>query len=201
MEDIAGVIDIVETKDSQTDGKYFFIVESSKMAKAEYEISQVIRALNVRLRNPANSAVLEHYHEYPTLKLGISAGRYIEQSAARFADLFNDGPLTSSSIRQNSIQKMSFTIDNNVQFPQMKKQVAWIGNNKDDGTIDSNKLHKSATDVTKVSLALTIATFESKMTTSFIQMREYAREDQKADRVADRERDKQMEKIQKRRTG
>ena len=55
---------------------------------------------------------------------------------------------------------MSFTIDENAQFPQLKKSVAWTGNNKDDGTIDSNKSHKSATDVTKVSLALTLQTFE-----------------------------------------
>ena len=121
MADIEGVIDIVETKDSQTDGKYFFIVESSKMETAEYGISQVIGALNAKLRNPDDSAVLTKYHKYPTLKSGITAGGYIEQSAARFADLFDDVPLTSSSIRQNPIQKMSFTIDDNAHFPQMKK--------------------------------------------------------------------------------
>ena len=38
LADIAGVIDTVETKGSQTDGKCFFIVESSKMATAEYAI-------------------------------------------------------------------------------------------------------------------------------------------------------------------
>ena len=41
----------------------------------------------------------------------------------------------------------------------------------------------------EVSLALTMATFESKMTTSFNQMREDAREDCKADWEADRERE------------
>ena len=48
--------------------------------------------------------------------------------------------------------------------------------------------------MTEVSLALTIATFESKMTMSFIQMREDARENPKADCAADREREERMEK-------
>ena len=75
---------------------------------------------------------------------------------------------------------MSFTIDKNAHFSQLKRSVAWNWGNKDDGTISSNKSYKSALDVTEVSLALTMATFESKMTTSFDQMREDAKEDRKA---------------------
>ena len=89
---------------------------------------------------------------------------------------------------------MSFTIDENAQCLLLKKSVAWNGGNKDDGTIDSIKSHKSATDVTEVSLALTMATFESKMTTSFNQMREDAREDLKADQEADWAREERMDK-------
>ena len=69
----------------------------------EHKISQAIGTLNVRLRNPNNTPVREAYHEYLMLKSGISAGRYIAQSAACFADLFDDAPPTSSSIRQAPI--------------------------------------------------------------------------------------------------
>ena len=89
---------------------------------------------------------------------------------------------------------MSFTINDTAYFPQIKKQLAWHGQPKDDGTLDSNKSHRSATDVTKVSLALTLQTFESKMTTSFLQMRDDAREDRKANRAADQQREEWREK-------
>ena len=56
------------------------------MVQAEYDISQVIRALNVQLRNPEVPAELETYLKYPTMKSAISARGYIKQSAARFAD-------------------------------------------------------------------------------------------------------------------
>ena len=75
--------------------------------------------------------------------------------------------------------KMSFTIDKDTQFPALKeKNVTWGGGHKDDGTIESIKSQKSThtkrstTDVTKVSLALTMATFESKITEILNQYRE-----------------------------
>ena len=142
LADIDGVIDIVETKDSQTEGKYFFIADSSKMTPAEFAISQVIGAHNARLRNPTEETVVTKFREYPSLKSGITAGGYIAQSAARFAGEFDNTPLTSSSIRQHPNQKMSFTIDDTAQFPQIKtKQIAWQGPQKDDVTIDSMKSH------------------------------------------------------------
>ena len=89
---------------------------------------------------------------------------------------------------------MSFTIDNTAQFPQINpKQLAWQGQSKDDITIDSNKSHRSTTDVTEVSLAITLQTFESKMTTSFLQMIDDDREDQKATRVADQQREERRD--------
>ena len=185
LADIDGVMDVVETKDSQMDGKYFVIVDSSKMAPAEFAISQVLGALTDRLRNPMDEKVVMKYREYPSLKSGITAGGYIAQSAARFAGEFDNTPLTSSSIRQHPKQKMSFTIDDAAQFPQIQtKQLAWK-QPKDDVTIDSMKSHRSTTDVTEVSLALTLQTFESKMTTSILQIIDNAREDQKATRAAD----------------
>ena len=186
LADIDGVMDIVETKDSQTDGKYFVIVDSSKMAPAEFAISQVLGALNVRLRNSMDEKVVNKFREYPSLKSGITAGGYIAQSAARFAGEFDNTPLTSSSIRQHPNQKMSFTINDTAQFPQIKtKQIAWQGPQKDDVTIDSMKSHRSTTDVTEVSLALSLQIFELKMTTSILQIIDNAREDQKATRAAD----------------
>ena len=89
---------------------------------------------------------------------------------------------------------MSFTIDDAAQFPQIKTtKIAWQGPQKDDVTIDSMKSHRSATDVTEVSLALTLQTFESKMTTSFLQMIDNAREDHKATRVADQQREERRD--------
>ena len=89
---------------------------------------------------------------------------------------------------------MTFTIDKNAHFPQLKKSVAWNGGNKDDGTIDSIKSHKLATDVIEISLGYIMTTFESKMTTSFNQMREDASGDRKADREADQTREERMDK-------
>ena len=111
MNTIEGVIDVVETKDSAYEMKYFIILDSSKLAQAESTISQVIGTLNIRLRNPLDSPVKLVYREYPLLKSGISAGGYIAQSAAQFADLFDNEPITTSSIRQVPMTKMSFTIE------------------------------------------------------------------------------------------
>ena len=62
---------------------------------------------------------------------------------------------------------MYFTINITAHFPPLnEKTIAWSGGDKDDGTIESIKPQKSTrtarstTDVTEVSLALTMATFE-----------------------------------------
>ena len=135
---IEGVIDEVETKDSEHEGKYFIIAESPKIAQAGSNISRVIGALNIRLRNPLDSPVKLVYREYLMLKSGISAGAYIAQLAAWYVDLFDNEPITTSLICQVPMTKMSFTIDKTVHFPPLnEKTVAWSGGDKDDATIES----------------------------------------------------------------
>lgn len=68
------------------------------MAHAEAAIVMAIGALNVRLRNHEDVTANLKYKEYPSLKSGISANRYIAQSTAGFADLFDNAPANISSI-------------------------------------------------------------------------------------------------------
>ena len=81
---------------------------------------------------------------------------------------------------------MSFTIAKTAQFPPLKQTVVWAGSDKDDGTIKSAKSRKSTIEIIEVSLALTMATFKSKMTEIINQLREDAREERKADLEEDR---------------
>ena len=99
---------------------------------------------------------------------------YIAQSAAWFADLFDNEHTNTSSIRQVPMTKMSFTIDKTIHFPPLnEKTVAYSGGDKDDGT----------TDVTEVSLALTMATY---------QMREDNRQQRMVDWDGDQARENRM---------
>ena len=196
MKSIPGVIDFVATKDSEKEGKYFFLVESHKFGSTESDIATVIGTLNTRLKNPADPK--EHllkFQIYPYLKSGVSAGGFIVHSAAGFANLFNNESLTPSSIRSTQMNKMSFRIDN--AFPPLKTpKVAW--NKNDDDTLMSLKSTKSARteksrmDTTEVLMALTMEMFETKMTETLTQFCAEDLQKRKAERAEDRAREDRM---------
>lgn len=93
-----GFIDVVETNDSMKDGKYFIIVDTTKWLQAETAIDSILKATILKLRNREDIKAQMRYNVYPSLQLGFSARGYLAQSAASFANMFNERSTTTSSL-------------------------------------------------------------------------------------------------------
>ena len=209
---IDGVYDVVETNQSQEKGKYFIVCDRGKRQTAERIIHEVMKALITNICEPAE----KHFEQCPSLRSQLSQGGYTIQAAALDKEIYNPLTLSKSHTTTPYFDMMGLNLGtedildtlptassppNAWKTPHPANQLALLGNHhpnhNDDRSLISNN---------DASLANTLATFETNLTTvvtTFFELNNKERTRERKEYADQRKIDKQQRfeaKGKKRRT-
>ena len=81
---------VVETNESQSEGKYFIIADKSKQEQAEQTIDAILKAIIDQLNDIADHDANMLYQKFTSLQSRFSAGGYTSKSAEMYGDIFDD---------------------------------------------------------------------------------------------------------------
>ena len=188
---IDGVYNVVETNQSQEKGKYFIVCDRSKGQKAERIIHEVMKALTFQITDICDPAE-KHFEQWPSLRSRLSQGGYTMQAAALDKEIYNPSTLPKSHTTTPYFDMMGLSLGtedildtpatfssppNAWKTPQPANQLALLGNhhpNNNDRSLISNN---------DASLADTLATFETSLTTVVTTLFDFNNKEQVRDYV------------------
>ena len=177
LNEIDGVYDVVETNQSQDKGKYFVVCDRAKQQEAERIIHEVMKAITLRITDDCDLPAEKHYEQCPSLRSRLSQGGYTMQAAALDKEIYNPTTLPKSYTTKPYFDMMGLSLgtDDILDTPAAVSPApnAWkpsnppthqallLGNPQprhyDDRSLTSNN--------DNASLANTLATFETNLTT------------------------------------
>ena len=119
-----GVFDVVETNESQSEGKYFIIMDKNKWQQAKQTIDGILKVSIDQLRDIADNKANMLYKIFPSPRLWFSAGGYTSKPAEMYGDLFDE---TTPAISLSALPKfeMSFAIKPLTFLHWMAQRIHW----------------------------------------------------------------------------
>ena len=93
---IDGVYDVVETNQSQEQGKYFFITERRKRQQVERAIHEILHALSLRITDITDEGAEKYFDQCPSLRSRLSQGGYTTKAAEFNKDIFDTDTLSKT---------------------------------------------------------------------------------------------------------